>query len=105
MKTLLCSLLLTLSMAAAAQADIQAPPASNQGPTRKLGRGFSNLICAITDWQQAIAEANDQDGNSAIATGFVRGAGRFAARTSTGLFDIADVPFPVEQRQVHAPFA
>ena len=97
MKTLLCSLLLTFSMTAGAYADIQAPPISNQGPTRKLGRGFSNLICAITDWQQAIAETNDNEGNAAIPYGFVRGAGRFAARTGSGLFDILTFPFPLNK--------
>jgi putative exosortase-associated protein (TIGR04073 family) len=97
MKTLLCSLLLTLTIAATAHADIQAPPASEQGPTRKLGRGFSNLICGITDWQQAIAESNDNEGNAAIAYGFVRGAGRFAARTTSGLFDILTFPFPLNK--------
>ena len=97
MKTLLCSLLLTLSLAAVVQADIQAPPASEQGPTRKLGRGFSNLICAITDWQNTIAETNDTEGNSAIPYGFVKGAGRFFARTASGVFDIATFPFPLNK--------
>ena len=97
MKTLLCSLLLTLSLAAAVHADIQAPPASEQGPTRKLGRGFSNLICAITDWQYIIAETNDTEGNSAIPYGFVKGAGHFFARTASGVFDIATFPFPLNK--------
>ena len=30
-------------------ADIQAPPQSDQGPTRKLGRGLSNLLFAPTE--------------------------------------------------------
>ena len=97
MKTLLCSLLLTLSLVAALHADIQSPPAAEQGPTRKLGRGLSNMICAITDWQQSIAEANDYEGNSAIPYGFVRGAGRFFARTASGIFDVATFPFPLNK--------
>ena len=97
MKSLLCSLLLTLCVAATVHADIQAPPASNQGPTRKLGRGFSNLLLAVTDWQVTIAETNDIDGNQAIPYGIIKGMGRFFARTGSGLFDIATAPFPLNK--------
>ena len=97
MKLLLCSLLLTVCAAATIHADIQAPPSSDQGPTRKLGRGFSNVISAVTDLQQTIAIENDRDGNSAIPYGFIKGSGRFFARVGTGLFDIATFPFPLNK--------
>ena len=98
MKSLLCSLLLTVCAVAVVQADIQAPPVSNQGPTRKLGRGVANVLFAITDWQQSIAEANDNEGNaSGVAFGFVRGAGRFFARTGVGLYEMATFPFPLNK--------
>ncbi len=103
MKILLCSLLLTLAVAATVHADIQAPPASEQGPTRKLGRGFSNLLLAVTDWEVTIAETNDEEGNNAIPYGFIKGAGRFFARTGTGLFDIATAPFPLNKGK-YTPF-
>ena len=48
MKALLCSLL-TIMLATAAFADIQAPPASDYGPTRKLGRGLGNIAYGITE--------------------------------------------------------
>ena len=97
MKSLLCSLLLTVCVAATVNADIQAPPASEQGPTRKLGRGLSNLLFAVTDWQQTIAETNDNEGNSAVAYGFIKGAGRFFTRTGVGLYEIATFPFPLNK--------
>ena len=78
-------------------ADIQAPPSSDQGPTRKLGRGFSNVISGVTDLQYTIAYENDHDGNSAIPYGVVKGAGRFFARVGSGLFDIATFPFPLNK--------
>ncbi len=99
MKPLFCSLLLTLCAAVTLHADIQAPPASNQGPTRKLGRGFSNLLLAVTDWQVTIAETNDAEGNQSIPYGFVKGAGRFFARTGTGLFDVLTFPFPLNKEK------
>ncbi len=80
-----------------AQADIQAPPAAEQGPTRKLGRGFSNLICGITDWQNTIATVNDKEGDTAIPYGFIKGAGRFFAREGVGLFEILTFPIPLNK--------
>ncbi len=97
MKTLLCSLLLSISMIGALHADIQAPPASEQGPTRKLGRGFSNLLFAITDWQNTIGTINQEDGNSQIPYAFIKGGGRFFARTGVGLFEILTFPFPTNK--------
>ena len=106
MKSLLCSLLLTVCAAAVVHADIQAPPVSNQGPTRKLSRGFANVAFAITDWQESIAEANDNEGNSTSAAfGFIRGAGRFFARTARRPLRNGHVPLPAGQGQVHADFA
>jgi putative exosortase-associated protein (TIGR04073 family) len=97
MKTFLCSLLLTVSAALVVHADIQAPPASEQGPTRKLGRGFGNVICAITDWQNTISTVNDTEGNSALPYGFIKGGGRAFARLGSGLFDIITFPFPLNK--------
>ena len=97
MKPLFCSLLLTLLAVLTVHADIQAPPASTQGPTRKLGRGISNLLLAVTDWQQTIAETNDEIGNDAIPYGIIRGAGRFFTRTGSGLYEILTFPFPTNK--------
>ena len=97
MKTLLCSLLLAVSGVLMLHADIQSPPAADQGPTRKLGRGFANLLLAVTDWQNTIATINDQEGNQAIPYGFVKGAGRFFARTGVGFYEIVTFPFPISK--------
>jgi putative exosortase-associated protein (TIGR04073 family) len=95
MKILLCSLLLSFAAATSVLADIQAPPVSDQGPTRKLGRGLSNVAFAITDWVNTIATVNDDEGNSAaFGYGIVKGGGRFFARTGVGLFEILTFPFP-----------
>ena len=97
MKTLLCSLLLAVATAVTVQADIQSPPGSDQGPTRKLSRGIANLLFAITDWQNTIATVNDDEGNSAIPYGFLKGGGRFFERTGVGLFEIVTFPFPTNK--------
>lgn len=94
MKTILCSLLLAVSAAVSVQADIQSPPSSDFGPTRKLGRGFSNLLFAITDWETTIAKVNDEEGSEALAYGVIRGGGRFFERSAVGLYEIVTFPFP-----------
>ena len=97
MKKFLCSLLLAASVVTAAHADIQAPPVSNQGPTRKLSRGFANLILGVTEWQQTIATVNDDEGNQAIPFGFIKGAGRTFTRMGVGFYEIVTFPFPLNK--------
>lgn len=97
MKSLFCSLLLAVSAVSVVHADIQAPPAANQGPTRKLSRGLSNMILGITDWQVTIATVNDQEGNQAIPFGFIKGAGRAFTRLGVGFFEVVTHPFPTNK--------
>ena len=48
-------LLLTLSLASA---DIQQPPSSEWGPTRKLGRGLGNIAYGITELPTSMMSVN-----------------------------------------------
>jgi len=94
MKSLL-TILLAVAFGAAAYADIQSPPMTGVGPTRKLGRGISNLLFGFTELPYTIATMNDQDGNSAACGyGVVRGIGRSLHRTGTGLYEILTFPVP-----------
>lgn len=86
-------------------ADIQAPPASDQGPTRKLGRGISNLAFGITELPVAISEVNYSEGNSAaFGYGLVRGVGRMFARMGYGLYEVVLFPFPTHQGKYTPPY-
>jgi putative exosortase-associated protein (TIGR04073 family) len=81
---------------AGAFADIQDPPGNDYGPTRKLGRGLSNLFIAPAEIPVTIAKVNTDEGNSAAAGyGVVRGLGRSATRHVVGLIEILTFPFPV----------
>ncbi len=94
MKKLLLSLT-TVVLASTALADIQDPPMNDQGPTRKLGRGISNVVFGITELPQSIANMNDREGNAAAASyGVVRGIGRTFARIRSGVYEIVTFPFP-----------
>lgn len=95
MKTTL-ALAVVVGFAGVALADIQDPPGNDYGPTRKLGRGFSNLLAAPTDFFVTVNQVNQTEGNSAgVGYGVVRGLGRTAARHVAGLIEILTFPFPI----------
>ncbi|MGE5209506.1 MAG: exosortase system-associated protein, TIGR04073 family [Alphaproteobacteria bacterium] len=95
MKTILASAML-VGFAVVAFADIQDPPGNDYGPTRKLGRGFSNLVFAPTEFFVTVNQINQTEGNSAGAGyGVVRGLGRAGARHVAGLVEILTFPFPI----------
>ena len=80
-------------------ADIQDPPSNDYGPTRKLGRGLSNLVCGVAELPATIAKINQREGNAAAAGyGIVRGLGRSGTRFSSGLFEFLTFPFPTTHR-------
>jgi putative exosortase-associated protein (TIGR04073 family) len=98
MKTLLTATL-ALGFATCAFADIQDPPSNDSGPTRKLGRGLSNLVFGISELPATIAKINEREGNSAAAGyGVVRGLGRSGMRVGSGLFEFLTFPFPTNRR-------
>jgi putative exosortase-associated protein (TIGR04073 family) len=83
------------AFAGTAFSDIQDPPANDYGPTRKLGRGLSNLFLAPAEITTTVAKINTDEGN-AVAAGYgvVRGLGRSATRHVAGLLEILTFPFP-----------
>jgi len=95
MKNILVVALIT-GFSGIAFADIQDPPANDYGPTRKLGRGVSNLFCAPAEIFVTVMTVNGQEGNSAaVGYGVYKGFGRSAVRHGAGLLEILTFPFPV----------
>ncbi len=104
MKVLL-SFLLTLAICSIAFADIQAPPASDFGPTRKLGRGLGNIAFGLTEIPFQWAVINEMDGNAAaFSYGLVRGTGRVFARLGYGIYEVALFPFPTQKGGYTPPY-
>jgi putative exosortase-associated protein (TIGR04073 family) len=96
---------LCLVLASAAMADIQAPPASEQGPTRKLGRGLGNMLYGSTEIFESMSEVNYSEGNSAaFSYGLVRGVGRTLARLGYGVFETVTFPFPTNHGTFRPPY-
>lgn len=99
------ALLALLTFAVTAYADIQAPPASDYGPTRKLGRGLSNIAFGVTEIPDQIFAVNYSEGNSAAwSYGLVRGVGRFFARLGYGVYEVALFPFPTTHGTYYPPY-
>lgn len=104
MKTLLCALL-AAAFCSAAYADIQAPPASDYGPTRKLGRGIGNIAFGITEIPFQLSLINDLEGNAAAwSYGLVRGTGRVLARLGFGIYEVALFPLPTHKGTYYPPY-
>ena len=104
MKSLL-TILLAVAFGAAAYADIQAPPMTDQGPTRKLGRGVSNVLWGSAELPYTMCKVNDAEGNNAAwGYGVVKGLGRTFFRFGTGLYEIFTFPFPCYKSSYRPPY-
>ncbi|HWL54927.1 MAG TPA: exosortase system-associated protein, TIGR04073 family [Chthoniobacteraceae bacterium] len=103
MKSLL-SLALVFAFAAAAVADIQAPPMADQGRVRKFGRGISNVAFGVCELPFNMAAINDVDGNNALGYGVILGVHRSAVRITRGVFDIITAPGPAYKGSYRPPF-
>ncbi|CAN5511644.1 hypothetical protein BH09VER1_BH09VER1_44960 [soil metagenome] len=92
-------------MATTAFADIQQPPASDYGPTRKLGRGIANVAFGLSEIPDSIAAQNYSEGNAAAwSYGLVRGVGRSFARLGYGVYEIATFPLPTVRGSYRPPY-
>jgi len=101
----LAFLLATVALAATSFADIQAPPASDQGPTRKLGRGIANIAYGSSELIDSITAVNYAEGNSAaFSYGIVRGLGRTFARLGYGVYEVVLFPFPTQKGTYYPPY-
>jgi putative exosortase-associated protein (TIGR04073 family) len=88
--------LVGIALTASTYADIQDPPGNDYGPTRKLGRGFSNFLFASTELPDTVCKISKTEGNVAAASyGVVRGLGRSTRRHATGLLEILTFPLAI----------
>ena len=103
--TPLLTIAILLCGAFAAMADIQAPPQSDQGPTKKLGRGLANVLYGSSEIFDSMSDVNYSEGNSAaFSYGLVRGVGRTLARLGYGAFEVATFPFPTNHGTYRPPY-
>jgi putative exosortase-associated protein (TIGR04073 family) len=99
------SLLAAAAVTVTGLADIQQPPASDYGPTRKLGRGLGNVLWGPTELFDSMAAVNYAEGNSAAwSYGIVRGVGRSFARLGYGIYEMVTFPFPTVKGSYRPPY-
>ena len=99
MKSLLAITAAFIALGSLAYADIQAPPMSQQGPTRKLGRGLSNVLFFYTEFPVTLKEVNYREGNSAAwGYGFVKGVSRSLYRFGVGWYEIFTFASPIHKK-------
>ena len=104
MKTFL-SLVVVSLLGAHAFADIQDPPANDQGPTRKLSRGLANIVWSSSEIFANPSEINFYEGNStAFSYGVVKGFGRFFLRMGAGVWEVMSFPFATNRGTYRAPY-
>ena len=105
MKTFLSLVILSL-LGVSAFADIQDPPANDQGPTRKLARGLANIAFAGVEILYQPSVINYYEGNAAMmAYGGVRGlGGRFIFRMGAGFWEVATFPFATNKGTYKQPY-
>jgi len=105
MKKFAC-FLLAATLAATASADIQDPPGNDYGPTRKLGRGLSNMLFGWSEIVYQPCLIQEREGNNGGAGyGGIRGFGRAFARFGYGFFDVMTFPFPNYNGTYKPPYA
>src|ERR1700694_6323788 len=106
MKTIMSVAVIAAAFASSAVADIQDPPSNDYGPTRKLGRGLSNLFLGSPEIRVTVCRVSKEEGNSAAAGyGVVRGVGRAASRHVAGFLELLTWPFPVRRESYYSVFA
>lgn len=104
MKTLL-SLLFVSLLGATALADIQDPPANDQGPTRKLSRGLANIAYGSVEILYQPSEVGFYEGDAAaFSYGGVRGFGRFIFRMGAGFWEVLSFPFATNKGTYKQPY-
>lgn len=78
---------------------------NDYGPTRKLGRGLSNIAFAGTELIYQPTLINEREGNStAFFYGGSRGFGRFIYRMGIGLYEVATHPFATYKGSYRPPY-
>ncbi len=98
--TILCA-----SLATAVVADIQSPPASKNGPIRKLSRAVANLVYGTTEIPSMYILARESEGYSASASyGALKGVEKSVVRVGYGLYELFTFPAPTYKQGYKAPY-
>ena len=105
MKRAIYTLLFAAGLLGTAMADIQAPPAAESTPSRKLGRALSNLLYSAEEIPVQMIRWNSEDGNYAgFSVGLVDGTSRMLQRMGYGLYELVTFWAPTYKCTYKPPY-
>lgn len=107
MKNRLLILAITaLTLSSTAFGDIQSPPGHHFTWSRKLSRGFGNILFGLQEFPAAWSRTNKSDGGVAAASDFmIEGTKRWLVRLGYGLYETATFPVPSWKCTYRPPYA
>lgn len=97
-------ILVTMAIAGATVADIQAPPGAQYGRIGKLSRGLANMLYGWTEVPSSWERAVTTDGSSYGLYGLLWGGHKTAVRFGWGLYEVVTFPFPSYKGGFKAPY-
>ncbi len=105
MKKLLITSLAAVALTAVASADIQAPPGAAFTPTRKFGRGLSNVLYGVMEIPEQIVRKSETDGRKAgWSYGLVDGTKRSFQRLGYGFYEMFTFHCPTYHGTFKQPY-
>lgn len=105
MKRAIISALFAAGVVGVASADIQAPPASEYTPTRKLGRAIANLIYSVEEIPLGIINWTSREGDYAgFSVGIVDGTATMFERMGYGIYELVTFWAPTYKCTYKPPY-
>ena len=105
MKRAIISALFAAGVVGVASADIQAPPASEYTPTRKLGRAIANLIYSVEEIPLGIINWTSREGDYAgFSVGIVDGTATMFERMGYGIYELVTFWAPTYKCAYKPPY-
>ncbi len=105
MKRAIISALFAAGVIGIASADIQAPPASEYTPTRKLGRAIANLIYSVEEIPLGIINWTSREGDYAgFSVGIVDGTATMFERMGYGIYELVTFWAPTYKCTYKPPY-
>ena len=104
-KRLAITLMTLLTLGSSAFGDIQSPPGHHYNWSRKLSRGFSNIVYG---WSEPLdvyrRTLRSEGGVAAWSDFFVEGPKRILVRAGYGVYEVATFPLPTYKLTYRPPY-
>ena len=103
-KLALAFTLVAVTLTGNVSADIQSPPGSHFTPTRKLGRGISNILYGFMEIPTSVISKNSMFGRKAEPYGAVAGISKTFQRLGYGFYEVVTFHCPTYRGTFKQPY-